>query len=75
MGRSAGGGLGGRGGRDGVQAAPVEQYRKRIGRQDSKNQKKHFKEVKHSPELAKDRAPKAIKETVRLKLSYFSLSI
>ena len=65
MGRNGGGSGGvGKGGRDAVQAAPVEQYRKRIGRQDSKNQKKHLKEVKQSQELAKERTPKAIRETV-----------
>jgi len=44
MGRS-GAGVG-KGGREGNYAPPVDQYRKRIARQDSRKEKSHMKEVK-----------------------------
>ena len=67
MGRSGSGSVG-KGGREGNYAPPVDQYRKRIARQDSRKEKCHMKEVKHAQET-KDVAPKAVKQIV----SYFSL--
>ena len=65
MGRS-GSGVG-KGGREGNYAPPVDQYRKRIAKQDSRKEKSHMKEVKYAQET-KDVAPKAVKQIV----SYFS---
>ena len=61
MGRS-GSGVG-KGGREGNYAPPVDQYRKRIARQDSRKEKSHMKEVKYAQET-KDVAPKAVKQIV-----------
>ena len=36
----------GKSGRDGYQAPPIDQYRKRIARQDSKKEKTHLRQVK-----------------------------
>ena len=66
MGRSGSGSVG-KGGREGNYAPPVDQYRKRIARQDSRKEKHHMREVKHAQET-KDVAPKAVKQIVR----YFS---
>ena len=68
MGRSGSGSVG-KGGREGNYAPPVDQYRKRIARQDSRKEKSHLKEVKHAQET-KDVAPKAVKQIV----SYISLA-
>ena len=62
MGRSGSGSVG-KGGREGNYAPPVDQYRKRIARQDSRKEKSHLKEVKHAQET-KDVAPKAVKQIV-----------
>jgi len=62
MGRSGSGSVG-KGGREGNYAPPVDQYRKRIARQDSRKEKHHMKEVKHAQET-KDVAPKAVKQIV-----------
>ena len=61
MGRS-GSGVG-KGGREGNYAPPVDQYRKRIAKQDSRKEKSHMKEVKYAQET-KDVAPKAVKQIV-----------
>jgi len=62
MGRSGSGSVG-KGGRDANYAPPVDQYRRRIARQDSRKEKSHMKEVKHAQET-KDVAPKAVKQIV-----------
>ena len=62
MGRSGSGSVG-KGGREGNYAPPVDQYRKRIARQDSRKEKSHMKEVKHATET-KDVATKAVKQIV-----------
>ena len=62
MGRSGSGSVG-KGGREANYAPPVDQYRKRIARQDSRKEKSHLKEVKHAQET-KDVAPKAVKQIV-----------
>lgn len=54
MGRRDGGGVGG-GGKDTIQAPPVDQYRRRIGRQDSKKEKRHLKEVRQLHEAKENR--------------------
>ena len=64
MGRSGSGSVG-KGGREGNYAPPVDQYRKRIARQDSRKEKSHMKEVKHAQET-KDVATKAVKQIVSL---------
>ena len=46
MGRSGSGSVG-KGGREANYAPPVDQYRRRIARQDSKKEKQHLKDVKH----------------------------
>ncbi len=43
------------GGRDGMAQPPMEQYRKRIGRQDSKKEKQHLKAVKHQQQAKENR--------------------
>ena len=62
MGRSGSGSVG-KGGREANYAPPVDQYRRRIARQDSKKEKQHLKDVKHAQET-KDVAPKAVKQIV-----------
>jgi hypothetical protein len=39
----------------GFQAPPMDQYRRRIGRQDSKKEKKHLKEVRQLHEAKENR--------------------
>ncbi len=51
------------------QAPPVDQYRKRIGRQDSKKEKRHLKEVKQRHE-AKENRFTAYKDAVNQSPSY-----
>ena len=51
-------------GRDGgAKAPPVDLYRRQIARQDSKKEKRHFKEVRLQHE-AKEKSPKALKDMV-----------
>lgn len=65
-------GSGAGGGKESLfQAPPVDLYRKRIGRQDSKKEKGHQKEIKHQHE-AKEMAPVAYKQSVSL-ISQFKL--
>ena len=66
MGRSGSGSVG-KGGRDANYAPPVDQYRRRIARQDSKKERLHMKEVKHAQET-KDVAPKAVKQIVSFQI-------
>ena len=68
MGRSGSGSVG-KGGREANYAPPVDQYRRRIARQDSKKEKLHMKEVKHAQET-KDLAPKAVKQIVSYSIIY-----
>ncbi len=53
----------------GWQAPPVDQYRKRIGRQDSKKEKRHLKEVKQRHE-AKENRFTAYKDAVNQSLGW-----
>ncbi|XP_023324147.1 triple QxxK/R motif-containing protein [Eurytemora carolleeae] len=55
MGRKGSQGGGGGGGKDSVQLPPVDLYRKRIGRQDSRKEKVHLKEVKQLQEAKEGR--------------------
>ena len=71
MGRSGSGSVG-KGGHEGSYAPPVDQYRRRIARQDSKKEKSHMKDVKHAHET-KDVAPKAVKQIVSLNCIWFNV--
>ena len=62
MARSGGLGGGGRG-KDSY-VPPIDMYRRKIGKQDSKKEKVHLKEVKLKQE-AKEMAPRAYREAVR----------
>ena len=72
MGRSGSGGGGGGRGKDTMKAPPVDQYRKRIGRQDSKKEKQHLKDVKHLHE-AKENAPTALKDSCLIIMTVFAV--
>ncbi len=48
---------------------PIEQYRKRIGRQDSHKERRHLKQVQHSQE-AKSMAPKIYQQAVIVHRGY-----
>jgi len=69
MGRNSSGGGGhggGGGGVGGPQAPPIDLYRRHIGRQDSRKERKHLKSVQREHE-AKENAPKALQQAVRFK--------
>ena len=71
MGRSGSGSVG-KGGREANYTPQVDQYRKRIARQDSRKEKLHMKEVKHAQET-KDVGPKALKQVVSFVPSFTKL--
>ena len=62
MGRSGGGGKSG--GKDAFHQPPIDKYRKEIGKQDWKKERRHQRRIVHEAE-SKDNAPKALKQSVR----------
>ena len=59
----------GKGGKDSVHSPPIAQYRKEIGKQDWKKEKKNQRQLIREAE-AKDNAPKAIKQSVSFALIF-----
>ncbi len=71
MGRS-GFASGGSGNRDFAPAVPIDQYRRNIGRQDSKKEKKFTKDVVRKGQEVKENTSRAVHDTVKLLVDYIS---